>query len=53
MNCNNDGEFYSFHTGGINILLCDGSVHFITQSVTPPVIAGLVTRAGGESVTVP
>ncbi len=53
MNCNNDGEFYSFHKGGINTLFCDGSVHFLQQSVAPSVIAALVTRGGGEGVTVP
>jgi prepilin-type N-terminal cleavage/methylation domain-containing protein/prepilin-type processing-associated H-X9-DG protein len=48
MNCNNNGEFYSFHTGGINTVFCDGSVHFIAQTVAPSVISSLVTIAGGE-----
>ncbi len=48
MNCNNDGEFYSFHSGGIQVVLCDGSVHFLTKGISPAVIAALVTRAGEE-----
>lgn len=38
----------SFHSGGVNGLLADGSVKFIRNSVTLPVWQGLATRAGGE-----
>ncbi|HTU22155.1 MAG TPA: DUF1559 domain-containing protein [Gemmataceae bacterium] len=48
MNCNNNGELYSFHPGGIDTVFCDGSVHFLSQSISPAAIAALVTRAGGE-----
>ncbi|MCA9181644.1 MAG: DUF1559 domain-containing protein, partial [Planctomycetales bacterium] len=37
-----------FHPGGANILLCDGSVHFITESLDRDVFSGLVTKAGQE-----
>jgi prepilin-type N-terminal cleavage/methylation domain-containing protein/prepilin-type processing-associated H-X9-DG protein len=40
----------SWHTGGLNLLLCDGSVHFVSNSVTLPVWQALATRAGGEVV---
>jgi prepilin-type N-terminal cleavage/methylation domain-containing protein/prepilin-type processing-associated H-X9-DG protein len=48
MNCNNNAEMYSFHPGGVNTVFCDGSVHFLTQSISPAAIAALVTKAGGE-----
>jgi prepilin-type processing-associated H-X9-DG protein len=48
VNCENNDEMYSFHTGGINVLLADGSVHFLADSINISVAAALVTRAGGE-----
>lgn len=52
VNCNNNWGIYAFHTGGANILLCDGSVHFVSESLDRDVFAGLVTKAGGEVLTV-
>jgi prepilin-type N-terminal cleavage/methylation domain-containing protein/prepilin-type processing-associated H-X9-DG protein len=51
VNCNNVGEVYAFHTGGANILLGDGSVHFLRESVAPGVLAALISRDGGEVVS--
>ncbi len=39
----------SYHSGGVNSLLMDGSVRFVDESTTPEVRAALVTRAGQES----
>jgi prepilin-type N-terminal cleavage/methylation domain-containing protein/prepilin-type processing-associated H-X9-DG protein len=50
MNCTNQGEPYSFHTNGINIGLCDGSVRFVRESVSIRVFARLVTAQGGEVI---
>ena len=50
MNCNNNGEMYSFHTGGVNVVFADGSVHFLSQNAPPSVIAALVTMHGGEII---
>jgi prepilin-type N-terminal cleavage/methylation domain-containing protein/prepilin-type processing-associated H-X9-DG protein len=41
----------SYHTGGVNALLMDGSVQFVRDSVTQATWRALGTRAGGEVVT--
>jgi len=47
-NAGNNDELASFHPGGCNILMGDGSVRFLKDSVSPVVLRGLVTLAGGE-----
>jgi prepilin-type N-terminal cleavage/methylation domain-containing protein len=54
INCNNDNEIYSFHTGGANVLSADGSVHFLSATTPIQTLANLITRNGGETLaTVP
>jgi prepilin-type N-terminal cleavage/methylation domain-containing protein/prepilin-type processing-associated H-X9-DG protein len=48
VNYTSNNEIYSFHTGGANALFCDGSVHFIQDSIQPAAVISLVTRASGE-----
>ena len=48
VNCTSNNEIYSFHPGGANALFCDGSVHFLKDSLSVPIAAALITRAGGE-----
>src|SRR4029077_5740258 len=51
---NNGGandELYSFHTGGCNVLLGDGSVRFIKSTVNIVTLRGLVTLKGGEVIS--
>jgi prepilin-type N-terminal cleavage/methylation domain-containing protein/prepilin-type processing-associated H-X9-DG protein len=52
INCNNNGEVYAFHSGGANVVMADGSVHFLSRSISPAVFAALCTSAGGEAVTI-
>lgn len=41
------------HPGGFNALLSDGSAKFLLNSIDSDVLRGLMTRDGGEDVTVP
>lgn len=40
----------SYHTGGVNLLMCDGSVHFIVNSIDLTTWRGLGTRGGNEVI---
>jgi prepilin-type N-terminal cleavage/methylation domain-containing protein/prepilin-type processing-associated H-X9-DG protein len=51
MNCDNQqGDVYSFHPTGANILFADGSVRFVKTSININTLAALVTKAGGEVI---
>jgi prepilin-type N-terminal cleavage/methylation domain-containing protein/prepilin-type processing-associated H-X9-DG protein len=39
------------HTGGINVLLMDGSVKFLTQGISPATWAAALTPQGGETLS--
>ena len=41
---------FSDHLGGINVLMCDGSVHYLITSTENQVVLALLTRASGEVV---
>jgi len=45
--------FRSFHTGGANFALCDGSVRFIRDSIDGVTYRAYASRAGGEVVPDP
>lgn len=40
----------SYHPGGLNAALCDGSVRFIADTVSPQVFNALITKAGAEVI---
>jgi len=44
-------HFWSFHSGGCNFLLADGSVHFVRYGVPQTILDGLATRNGNEVVS--
>jgi prepilin-type N-terminal cleavage/methylation domain-containing protein/prepilin-type processing-associated H-X9-DG protein len=50
MDPNNDAHVAarSYHTGGVNVSYCDGSVRFIKDSISLVVWKGVGTRGGGE-----
>lgn len=55
-----DGSLYqghlparSYHSGGVNSCLADGSVRFFTNSIPALTWQQLGTRAGGEAVNIP
>lgn len=48
VNCNNSQGVYSFHTGGANAVFVDGSVRFLSQSISPDLLFAVVTINGGE-----
>jgi prepilin-type N-terminal cleavage/methylation domain-containing protein/prepilin-type processing-associated H-X9-DG protein len=44
------GGLYSFHQGGANVVLVDGSVRFLQASMKTEFFVFLVTRRGGEVI---
>jgi prepilin-type N-terminal cleavage/methylation domain-containing protein/prepilin-type processing-associated H-X9-DG protein len=51
MNCNNESEPFSFHTGGVNVVMGDGSVRFLREGVSPAAFAALCTAKAGDLST--
>src|SRR5262249_16725843 len=43
----------SFHTSGVNVGLCDGSVRFVTQSIDPLQWRLFGSRSDGQVLTMP
>lgn len=48
INCCNDQAIYAFHPGGTNVGMGDGSVRYLTETISPVAFVALLTRAGGE-----
>ena len=54
----NNGEWWqlvtpasSYHTGGVNVCMADGSVRFIKDSIAFPTWYALATASGGEALS--
>ncbi|QDS91110.1 hypothetical protein EC9_53300 [Rosistilla ulvae] len=52
VNCSNDNEVYAFHPGGANVLMSDGAVRFISESLPIEQLVALVSRNGREVVSI-
>jgi prepilin-type N-terminal cleavage/methylation domain-containing protein/prepilin-type processing-associated H-X9-DG protein len=50
VNRQQDNEIWSDHRGGAYVLFCDGSVHFLTESMQTKVLFALCTRNQNEVV---
>jgi prepilin-type processing-associated H-X9-DG protein len=50
-NAGNNDELASFHPGGVNILMGDGSVRFLRDTVAVVTLRSLVTLSGGEVIS--
>jgi len=51
INLTDDGSFpypCSYHSGGINVVMCDGSVHFLADTIDGTVWAKLITPSGSK-----
>lgn len=42
---------YSYHPGGAHVLLCDGSVNFLSETISGIVFSAMISRDGGETVS--
>jgi prepilin-type N-terminal cleavage/methylation domain-containing protein/prepilin-type processing-associated H-X9-DG protein len=51
VNCMNGAEVYSFHPGGAQVVMADGSVHSLKASTSLQLLRALITRTGGETVS--
>lgn len=49
--CGPNNEIFSWHTGGANVCMSDGSVRFIKETTSPAIVRALITRAGGEVIS--
>lgn len=50
INCTNKSELYSWHVGGVQTSLADGSGRFFSENIDAGVLAAICTRAGGEVI---
>ena len=44
-------EFTQVHPGGVNVLMADGSVRFLSSSMDPQMLRSLLTRNDGQAIS--
>jgi prepilin-type N-terminal cleavage/methylation domain-containing protein/prepilin-type processing-associated H-X9-DG protein len=49
--CAMNNEIFSFHSGGANTLMMDGSVRFLKESMNGSVLRALITKSEGEVIS--
>jgi len=52
VNCGANEETFSFHPGGANVVLCDGSSHFINDNISAVPFQALMSARGGEVASI-
>lgn len=50
VNILNDSEMYAFHVGGAHVLMCDGSVRFISANISASTLGAMATRNANDIV---
>jgi prepilin-type processing-associated H-X9-DG protein len=50
-NASANDELFSYHRGGVNVVMGDGTVRFLGENVNIVVLRGLVTRNGKEVIS--
>lgn len=48
INCTNNNEIFSFHPGGADFLLMDGSVRLVEQNIDPDTFVSMITARGRD-----
>lgn len=51
VNCTNNSELYSFHSGGLNVVMGDGSVRFLNESISMKTLYLLSSRNDGQPIS--